>query len=239
MQNLLIHVDYYTVETNDDTDSPPTQSYVLNSPQSIQHIIDFIYEKYNFPNISSPDVVWVLEAGVFLAMFSPGWPEPRLLIGLDEAIASLDKHLSEINLFFRHIPGCLPEERYEVFRQVNQIRLSADNDGTKDYFTIPVDDEDDPVLSEEQQQKAALLSPDDLQMIDTELLKFCIPRWRKIAFVVGSAMGKINHFYRLPDIFYAQRVRILVAEGKLEGAGNLFRMGASEVRLPSDSKNDA
>lgn len=235
MQNLLIHVDYYTVETNDDTNAVPTQSYVLNNAQSIKQIIDFVDKSYPLPSAGSPDVVWVLEAAVFLAMFSPSWPEPRLLIGLDEAIASLDKHLSEINLFFRHIPGCLPEERYEVFRQVNQIRLSGDNDGTKDYFTIPVDDEDDPVLSEEQQQKAALLSPDDLKTIDIELLKFCIPGWRKIAFIVGSAMGKINHLYQLPDIFYAQRVRMLVAEGKLEGAGNLFRMGASEVRLPSDS----
>lgn len=239
MQSLLIHIDYYTVETNDDIDAIPTQSYVLNNAQSIKQIIDFVAKSYPLPSEGSPDVVWVLEAAVFLAMFSLGWPEPRLLIGQEEASASLDKHLSEINLFFRHIPDCTPEERYETFRRVNQIQLSADNDGARDYFTIPVDDGDDPALSEEQQQKVALLSPDALKAIDTELLKFCILDWRKVAFVVGSAMSKINHLYRLPDIFYAQRVRVLVAGGKLEGAGNLFRMRASEVRLPTGHDNDA
>lgn len=137
MQNLLIHVDYYTVEPDD---AVPTRSYVLNDAQSIKQIIDFIAKSYPLPNIGSSDVVWVLEAAVFLAMFSPSWPESRLLIGQDEADADLDKNLSEINLFFRHIPDCLPEERYETFRRVNQIQLAADNGEPKDYFTIPVDD---------------------------------------------------------------------------------------------------
>jgi len=37
---------------------------------------------------------------------------------------------------------------------------------------------------------------------------------------------------KVPDIFYAERVRNLVAEGKLESQGNLLYMGFSEVRLP-------
>ena len=36
----------------------------------------------------------------------------------------------------------------------------------------------------------------------------------------------------VPDIYYAQRVRRLVAVGELESQGNLEYMGYSEVRLP-------
>ena len=42
-----------------------------------------------------------------------------------------------------------------------------------------------------------------------------------------------NRISGIPDIFYSQRVRHLVEEGKLESQGNLGYMRYSEVRLPS------
>jgi hypothetical protein len=51
--------------------------------------------------------------------------------------------------------------------------------------------------------------------------------------LVGMAMG--NEAVRvpgLPDLFYAQRVRVLVERGLLIGEGNLSFMRYSEVRLP-------
>jgi hypothetical protein len=36
----------------------------------------------------------------------------------------------------------------------------------------------------------------------------------------------------VPDIYYAQRIRVLVKEGKLIAQGNLKRMRYSEVKLP-------
>ena len=42
-----------------------------------------------------------------------------------------------------------------------------------------------------------------------------------------------NGFPNIPDIYYAQRVRRLVAVGELESQGNLEYMRYSEVRLPA------
>ena len=91
----------------------------------------------------------------------------------------------------------------------------------------------DPPLSPEQARVAASLSPDFVAMIDAELLSHAKPRNRKIAMIVGMAMG--NPTVRvpgLPDLFYAQRVRELVAKGQLVAEGNLDFMRFSEVRLP-------
>ena len=46
-------------------------------------------------------------------------------------------------------------------------------------------------------------------------------------------IGELSErFPNIPDIYYAQRVRRLVAVGELESQGNLEYMRYSEVRLP-------
>ena len=51
--------------------------------------------------------------------------------------------------------------------------------------------------------------------------------------LVGLAMGNPEiRVPGLPDLYYAQRVRELVAKGALVAEGNLSCMGFSEVRLP-------
>lgn len=90
-----------------------------------------------------------------------------------------------------------------------------------------------PPLSREEAQVAASLSPEFVAAIDAELLSHARPRNRKVAMLVGMAMG--NPKFRtsgLPDLFYAQRVRELVARGHLVAEGNLDFMRYSEVRLP-------
>ena len=91
----------------------------------------------------------------------------------------------------------------------------------------------DPPLNQEQARIAASLSADFIERVDQELLSHARPRNRKVAMLVGSAMG--NPAVRvpgLPDVFYAQRVRALVARGALVAEGNLDFMRYSEVRLP-------
>jgi hypothetical protein len=91
----------------------------------------------------------------------------------------------------------------------------------------------DPPLSPEQAQVAASLRAELLAAIDAERLSHARPRSRKVAMLVGMAMG--NPHLRvpgLPDLFYAQRVRELVAKGHLVAEGNLDFMCYSEVRLP-------
>jgi len=91
----------------------------------------------------------------------------------------------------------------------------------------------DPPLNAEQARVAASLSAEFIARIDAELLSHARPRSRKVAMLVGLAMG--NQALRvpgLPDLYYAQRVRALVEKGSLIAEGNLDFMRYSEVRMP-------
>ena len=87
-------------------------------------------------------------------------------------------------------------------------------------------------LSKQQRARIAALSADEISAMDSTLLSQCDNHFRKVAFVVGSAMTRqANRTDGIPDIYYAQRVRVLVESGALESAGNLAYMRYSEVRL--------
>ena len=92
----------------------------------------------------------------------------------------------------------------------------------------------DPPLTDEQQTRVLHLSTEDVNEIDQVLLSSCIVRWRKVAMIVGIAMTNFgSKFHGVPDLYYAQRVAALVSAGQLEAEGDLRKMGASEVRLPT------
>ncbi len=91
----------------------------------------------------------------------------------------------------------------------------------------------DPPLNAEESRIAASLSADFVARVDAELLSHAGPMPRKVAMLVGLAMG--NEAVRvpgLPDLYYAQRVRSLVDRGALIAEGNLSAMRYSEVHLP-------
>jgi len=91
----------------------------------------------------------------------------------------------------------------------------------------------DPPLTPEQQARVAQLSDAEIQAIDETLLSNSSHQWRKVARVVGmTMMGYSVHLPSIPDIFYGQRVRKIVQDGRLESQGNLSVMRLSEVRLP-------
>jgi len=90
----------------------------------------------------------------------------------------------------------------------------------------------DPPLAPEEALVAASLSPELVDKIDAELLSHARPSPRKVAMLVGLAMSNPDlSIPGLPDLFYAERVRSLVAKGMLLSEGNLNRMAYSEVRL--------
>ena len=98
-------------------------------------------------------------------------------------------------------------------------------------------EEPDPELTAEQIELAKKLSPQDLKQIDNLLISEACKHWRKVARIVGFTMSKIpERIYGLPDVFYSQRVKELVKQGKLESAGNLDYMRYSEVKLPNEQK---
>ena len=91
----------------------------------------------------------------------------------------------------------------------------------------------DPPLDLEQSLRVSKLTQAELQEMDRELLAQTSGSWRKVARIVGMAIGVLGRrLPGIPDLYYAQRVRNLVALGKLESQGDLGRMGYSEVRLP-------
>jgi hypothetical protein len=89
-------------------------------------------------------------------------------------------------------------------------------------------------VSGDETVRVARLSKRDVQSIDEALLAEASVQWRKVARVVGGAMGKQRtRVPGIPDTYYAQRVRHLVERGLLESDGDLHHMGRSEVRLPA------
>lgn len=86
-------------------------------------------------------------------------------------------------------------------------------------------------LKPEELSRIGALSDAELKTIDETLLKNTSANWRKVARVVGSAMMELKKVHEgIPDVFFAQRVKLLVGNGLLEAHGNLDRMRYSEVR---------
>jgi hypothetical protein len=94
------------------------------------------------------------------------------------------------------------------------------------------DETDDSDLTSEQLRAVALLTATEIDEIDSALLSNVPDRWRKVAFVIGKTMSahKRRRELRIPDGYYAERVRGLVERGLVESVGNLRRMRFSEIR---------
>jgi hypothetical protein len=91
----------------------------------------------------------------------------------------------------------------------------------------------DGAMSPEQEAIARGLSQDFIDRIDAALLAHARITARKVAMIVGlTMMDSELRVPGLPDLFYAARVKALVASGALIAEGNLEYMRYSEVRLP-------
>lgn len=93
-------------------------------------------------------------------------------------------------------------------------------------------DADDGELSDKQKRAVARLSAAEVAAIDSSLLAQIGERWRKVAMVVAIVMSsdEAGRRLRIPDIYYAMRVREFAKAGVIESQGNLRRMRHSEVR---------
>lgn len=69
--------------------------------------------------------------------------------------------------------------------------------------------------------------------IDEFLLANVTKEWRKVAFVVGVTMMQVDESQRrgLNDIYFADRVAVLVHEGLVDYRGDLRKMRHCEIRL--------
>ncbi|CAM4304922.1 DUF3658 domain-containing protein [Stenotrophomonas lactitubi] len=125
-------------------------------------------------------------------------------------------------------PESLSEAELADFGFFVLVRLLAVNGRLPDADDAPDSDAD---LTNEQRHRIASLTDEDLAWIDQQLLSHCDGQFRKVAYVVGTAMSlDAERQPGIPDVFYAGRVRTLVERGVLEAAGDLSRMRYSEVR---------
>jgi hypothetical protein len=99
-------------------------------------------------------------------------------------------------------------------------------------------DPPDGPMTPDEEAVASKLSPEMVRSIDAALLSHARTRERKVAMIVGSAMMDPNvRVPGLPDLYYAQRVKLLVQRGLLVAEGNLDYMRYSEVRLPDHGRD--
>lgn len=99
---------------------------------------------------------------------------------------------------------------------------------------LSVTEQDDADFDDEDVAAIAVLKEADIEAIDHAILAQCESQWRKVASVVSAAMEvHPDRYFDIPDIYYSERVRHLVAAGRLDAQGNMARMRFSEVRLLS------
>lgn len=114
------------------------------------------------------------------------------------------------------------------------------NESTDEYDgNFDDDDADDPPPTAAQQAAADRLSEADLRTIDAALFRNLTGNYRKVALIVSLGMGSDTSFYPdIIDVFYAQRIKLMVERGLIESVGNLNRMRYSEVRLPQAASRE-
>jgi len=84
------------------------------------------------------------------------------------------------------------------------------------------------------QARVDALPPAELERIDAAILGLARERWLEVSFIVGNAMQAFgDEGLPLPHRFFLRRLVELIERGSLELRGNLYQMGASEVRLPA------
>ena len=94
-----------------------------------------------------------------------------------------------------------------------------------------LDNQKDPELTAKQLALVSNLTDEQIKEIDQAILNLADDRFRKVAFIVGSIMTSFaNRFEGIPDIYYSQRVFLLVENGELIAQGFVGRMRYCEVK---------
>ena len=71
--------------------------------------------------------------------------------------------------------------------------------------------------------------------IDDAILAVSLPRWQKVAMIISKTSERLGSFDADGDeqhSSYAERIEILVQEGRLVAQGDITKWRFSEVRLP-------
>ncbi len=128
------------------------------------------------------------------------------------------KNLSILIVLFAFLIGCSQENTNSSGVVTTMEDIQVENDGP---------------MSEAQLVMVGKLTASDLEKIDKAILKNSSHQWRKVARVVGQTLLEFqSDFPGVPDIFYSERIELLVNSGALQSQGNLKKMRYSEIKLP-------
>ena len=94
----------------------------------------------------------------------------------------------------------------------------------------------DTLLEPYEEEELSRLTAAQVRHVDEAILASCVPSWKKVANVVGTASEQASDWLaEIPCGYFAQRVKALVQAGRLESQGNLDYMRFSEVRQPEQA----
>ena len=72
--------------------------------------------------------------------------------------------------------------------------------------------------------------------IDECILRYTTEQWQKVAMVAAGVMFETDpDMSEVNDFEVAERVKALVAEGRIQSQGNLDDMRHSQIRLPDSA----
>ena len=78
-------------------------------------------------------------------------------------------------------------------------------------------------------------SKEEYEAVDSMILRECSGRFQKVAKIVGDLLKEFNRVYgHLPYCLLQARMEHLEELGRVEIAGDVWRMRYSEIRLASD-----
>ncbi len=84
-----------------------------------------------------------------------------------------------------------------------------------------------------EQMEEVNLTASEVEEIDELLLSYAKHSWRKGAMLVALAMVSQDTLHSsVPELYYSERIKRLVQNGRLESKGDLHYLRDSEVRLP-------
>ena len=89
----------------------------------------------------------------------------------------------------------------------------------------------DSEMSRRQREFVSTLSAENIACIDLAILNLVSSRWRKFSYIVMGVMRELGgDLTELPDLYVAERLRILEGNPKFETRGYTRNMRYAEIR---------
>jgi uncharacterized protein DUF3658 len=160
-----------------------------------------------------------------------------------EQAAEIQRHLldadSAMDRARRAIAGLGKDDRMRFDGLLAEVRADLQSEVLASIYDQhpdlkpPVEEREEPFITSElrwdQVRLPTSISEADVDAIILSVMK---PHWRKVAMVVGTALGRCRELgLQICDEALAARIQVLAESGRIEDVGDLRKWRFSEVRL--------